>query len=272
MSKLKKALEKAKQVRYQTEGKMVQEETSAPAAARHATSSKLDRCDINPTYECTEVVSVDPAFLRKKKVISLCHENGVADQIKILRTQVLKGMKGFGGNSLLVTSANQGEGKTLTAINLALSICQELDRTVLLVDADLRAPSIHRYFGFDGHAGLSDHLKVRANIADLLLNPGIPRLTILPAGKPLRNSSELLGAPRMESLVKEMKDRYPERFIIFDSSSLLTSADPLVFSKFVDGVLLVVEAEKTSKSDLERALQLLKDKPIVGTVLNKAKG
>ena len=76
----------------------------------------------------------------------------------------------------------------------------------------------------------------------------------------------------MELLVKEMKERYPERFIIFDSSSLLTSADPLVFSKFIDGVLLVVEAEKTPKSDLQRALELLKDKPIVGTVLNKAKG
>ena len=82
MSKLKKALEKAKQTRHETEGEMVQE-----------ASRKLDRCDINPTYECTEVVSVDPALLRKNKVISLCHENGVADQIKILRTQVLKGIK-----------------------------------------------------------------------------------------------------------------------------------------------------------------------------------
>jgi protein-tyrosine kinase len=272
MSKLKKALEKAKEARYQAEGKLVQEETSAPAAGRDAAASKLGRCDINPFYQFTRVVSVDAAFLRKKKVISICHENGVADQIKILRAQILKVMKEIGGNSLLVTSANQGEGKTLTAINLALSICQELDRTVLLVDADLRTPSIHRYFGFDGEPGLSDHLKVRANIADLLLNPGIPRLTILPAGKPLANSSEILGAPRTELLVKEMKERYPERFIIFDSSSLLTSADPLVFSKFIEGVLLVVEAEKTTKTDLRRALELLEGRPIVGTVLNKVKG
>ncbi len=273
MSRLKKALEKAKEARDRAGEGLVQEETSASLLDRRLEKTRhLGRYDINPTYHCTKVMEIDPEFLRKEKVISLCIDNKVADQIKILRAQILKIMKLLSGNTLLVTSANRKEGKTLTAINLALSVCQELDRTVLLVDTDLRAPSVHQYFGLNGVPGLSDHLKARATIAELLLNPSIPRLTILPAGKPMRNSSEILGAPRMESLVKEMKERYPERFIIFDSSPLLTCADPLVLSRFVEGILLVVEAEKTTRSDLQHALGLLKDMPIVGTVLNRAKG
>jgi len=272
MSKLKKALEKAKEARGQAGESPVQEETSVSPDVREEASIGLDRCDINPTYHCTKVVEVDPDFLRREKVISLCTENQVADQVKILRTQILKMMKSFKGNSLLVTSARPGEGKTLTAINLALSVCQELDRTVLLVDTDLRTPSVHRYFGFNGVPGLSDYLKARGDIQDLLLNPGIQRLTILPAGKPMRSSSEVLGAPRMESLVKEMRERYPERFIIFDSSSLLSYADALVFSKFVDAVLLVVASEKTSRQDLKRSLELLEGRTLIGTVLNRFPG
>jgi non-specific protein-tyrosine kinase len=106
-----------------------------------------------------------------------------------------------------------------------------------------------------------------------LLNPGIEKLTILPGGKSLPNSAELLGSARMESLVFEMKNRYrDDRIIVFDSSSLLLSSDPLVFSRFVDGILLVVEAEKTSPNDLKRVMELLKDDVIIGTVMNKVKG
>jgi protein-tyrosine kinase len=268
MSQLKKALEKAKEARAQGGENPFWEETSPSGNDQPALMGELERRDINPTYRSTKVVEIDPDFLRREKVISLCIDNQVADQIKILRAQILK-MMAFKGNSLLVTSARPGEGKTLTAINLALSVCQELDRTVLLVDTDLKTPSVHRYFGFNGVPGLSDYLKARADVQDLLLNPGIPRLTILPAGKPVRNSSEVLGAPRMESLVKEMRERYPERFIIFDGSSLLSYADPLVFSKFVDGVLLVVASEKTSRQDLKRSLELLEGRTIIGTVLNR---
>ena len=191
--------------------------------------------------------------------------------IKIMRTRILNLLEKTGGNSLLVTSPLPGEGKTLTAINLAISISHEIDRTTLLVDADLRSPMINKYFGIPEGKGLSDYLRGKADIPDLLINPGIEKLTILPGGSPIPNSSELLGAPRMESLVAEMKKRYPDRFLIFDSSSLLTTADPLVFSRYIDGILLVVEAEKTPKADIEKAREMLKDKPVLGTVFNKEK-
>lgn len=272
MSKLKKALDKAKESREQGEGIPAFEEGTAPSQTPAGQEKDLSRSEINPVYRQTRVVKVEPAVFRNNKIISLFCDDEAADQVKILRTQILKRVQALGGNSLLITSANPGEGKTLTAINLAVSIAQELDRTVLLVDANLRKPMIHRYLGLSAEFGLSDHLTREVNISQCLLNPGIQKLTILPGGRPVNNSSEILGAPKTEMLVREMKARYPERFIIFDTASLLTSADPLVFAKFVEGVLLVVEAERTSKRDLRRALDMLKDRPLVGMLLNKARG
>jgi len=254
MSKLKKALEKAKEAR-ETDGR-----------------------DVHVNYSETKVQKVDPIFLKKSKIISFFHEKGKPDQIKSLRTQILSKLKEIGGNSLLVTSANPREGKTFASINLGVSISQELDRTVLLVDADLTDPSKKHYdfardfFGIDINKGLSDYLLNEAEIPDILLNPGVPKLTILPAGKKLLNSAELLGSPRMELLVNEIKSRYSsDRIVIFDSPALLTVADPLVLSSYVDGILLIVEEGKTSEDDLKQTMELLNNKPVLGTVLNKSR-
>ena len=211
-------------------------------------------------------------------MISLFHEDKMTDQLKILRTQILSKLEEIGKNSLLVTSANPGEGKTFTSINLAISIAQELSRTVLLVDADLRPPTDEHhnlssdFLGVNVGQGLSDYLLRQAEIQDLMFNPGIDKLTILSAGKPLPNSAEHLGSSRMEALAEELKNRYSgDRIVIVDSPSLLTCSDSMVLSRYVAGILLVVEAEKTSKDDLKRAMELLKDKPVLGTLLNKAK-
>jgi len=310
MSKLKKALEKAKAAREKEQGSVIQQETLAdkklidargrdevlgqeipvkekehdtiiqeeekkPQPPIHpvepAEKKEMLRKEINPDYSQSRKTSIDPTFLKKNKLMSLFHEEEISDQIKILTTQILNKMEEIGGNTLLITSAVPQEGKTFTAINLAMSICLKVDRTVLLVDADLRQPSVHRYLGLDTVEGLSDYLLFQAEIPSLLLNPGIGKLIILPGGRALPNSTEVLGSPRMETMVREMKERYPERFIIFDSSALLALADPLVFSRYIDGFLLVVEAEKTSTKDVERALELLKEKTVVGILLNKAK-
>jgi non-specific protein-tyrosine kinase len=195
----------------------------------------------------------------------------VGDQVKILQTQVLSEMERIPGNTMLVTSPRSSAGKTVTAVNLAISISHKLDRTVLLVEANLKAPAIQKYLGLKRGPGLSDYLLREAELPDLFINPGIEKLVLLPAGRPHTNSAELLGSPRMESLVSEMKSRYPDRFLIFDGSPLLTGADALVLSRFMDGILLVVEAEKTAAKDLERSLELLKGMKVIGTVLNKAR-
>lgn len=273
MSKLKKALEKAKEARKNSmEVPIIDREPIFSPLKKLSTITQGMRFDkVNPTYHHTQVQNIDFENLEKNKIISICHGNEVADRIKILRTQILQSLKKLHGNSLLIASANPGEGRTVTAINLAIALSQQIDGTVLLVDADLRKPSVHSLLGLDVERGLSDYLRRKAEIPELMINPGIPRLVVLPGGKPLPNSSELLGAPQMQYLVQEMKERYSDRFIIFDSSPILTSADPLVLSRFVDGILMVVEAEKTNKEDLQRAIELLRDKPIIGTVFNKVK-
>jgi len=140
---------------------------------------------------------------------------------------------------------------------------------VLLVDTDIRNPSMHRFFGLEDPPGLSDYLIGKCEIPDVLINPGIERLVILPAGRPLTNSAELLASSRMQMLLREMKERYTDRFIIFDSAPVLTSADPLVLSGMVDSILVVVEAEKTLRQDVRKVFDMMKERPIIGTVFNK---
>ena len=271
MSKLKKAMEKAKNARGLSESPYL-------AFRPQVKKEKKARQEVNVTYSNTKTVDIDHRIFKKNKLFSLFQGYEVTDQINVLRTQVLNKLKEIGGNSLLVTSANPGEGKTFTSVNLGISISQELNRTVLLVDTDLRNPALHHYdfasdfFGVDVSQGLSSYLLGQVEIPDLLLNPGIQKLTILPAGMPLPNSAELLGSARMEELIIEMKNRYRgDRIIIFDTPALLKCTDPLVFSHLIDGVLLVAEVERTSPGDLKRVMELLKDRQIVGTVLNKVK-
>jgi non-specific protein-tyrosine kinase len=271
MSKLRKAMEKAKQARgLKSNDRLVDERVFRTPLSREQGTQEGVRQEVRPEYTRTKRAEIDRPALRRNRIVSLFHEEAMTDQLKILRTQVLNRVEELRGNSLLVTSANPGAGKTTTAINLAVSISYKVDRTVLLVDADIRKPTMHLYLGLNESMGLSDYLLGRAEIADLLINPGIEKLVFLPGGSPLTNSSELLASPRMEALAQEMKGRYRDRFIIFDSPSLLSCADPHVLSEYVDGILMVVEAEKTAAKDFQKALGLLEGKPVIGTVLNKA--
>ncbi len=280
MSKLKKAMERAKAEREMAPHVFASLPVSAPAPTPSEPAKKVDACieSVSVAYSRTKIQTVDPDVLKRNKIISLFHENRMTDHLKTLRTQVLKSLEKMGGNTLLITSANPGEGKTFMALNLGISIAQEMDHTVLVVDADLRIPTKHHcnfskdFFGITPERGLSDYLTGQAEIQDLLINPGIEKLTILPAGRPMANSAEHLGSPRMDGLIREMRERYcDDRIVIFDSPSLLTCADPLVFTSAIHGVLLVIEAEKTTAADLKRSMELLTGSNIIGTVLNKAK-
>ncbi|MGD8833772.1 MAG: CpsD/CapB family tyrosine-protein kinase [Desulfobacteraceae bacterium] len=301
MSKIKKALERSKAQRAQNERMGPGRGESDTAVRSHgesdqALSERIQlekdirrllqtehpeelgtfRKEIKLIYTQTKTVSTDPGILKDNGVFALSHDMDVTKQIEILRAQVLKKLKQMNANSLMITSANHREGKTFTSINLAVSIAQSLDRTVMLVDTDLRNRSYKRqnmanvFLNSETRPGLSDYLLGNSKIEELLVNPGIPRLTILPSGKAVPDSAALLGSPRMEELIFEMKSKYAmERVLIFDCSSFLTNADAYVLSRYVDAVLLVVENEKTNIKDLERMIEMLKDNQIVGTVLNK---
>jgi len=279
MSKLKKALEKAKETRGTESHNLYQDIKKSPASIRiKEENDDVCRSELNICYSETKIRKIDENLLKKGKVISLFHDIEQIDEIKTLRTQILNHLNKVGGNSILITSANPYEGKTFTAINLGVSIAQELDRTVLLVDADLRKHTRNHkdfasdFFGTDMNEGLANYLMGQAEIPDILINPGIERLVLLPAGRSLPNSAELLGSPRMAKLVNDIKSRYAgDRIIIFDCSSLLNCADPLVLSRYVDGILLIVEQDRTTADELKKAMELLKDKTVLGTVMNKTK-
>jgi len=269
MSKLRQALEKARKDRGEVARAEVRGIGSAePSSAAIEEAALPQYRPIKPVYTDTKVIQCDDDFLQKNRVISVCTRDE-ADRIKILRTQVLNRMSEEGKNTLMVTSARPGEGKTLTAINLAISFSHQFNKTVLLVDSDIKKPTLHKYLGLEDGPGLADCLVEKKMVTDGLVNPGMERIVILRGGTPHTNSAELLGSKKMKALLKEMKERYPERFIIFDSSPVLTSADPLVLANLVDGILLVVEAEKTKKEDILRVLEMMHNKPIIGTVFNK---
>lgn len=224
-------------------------------------------------YTVTRTVAVDRETMRRNRLIAGGGEvaDAVAEGFKLLRTHILQDTKAENKNTLMITGPQPGEGKTLTAINLAISIAQEVNQTVLLVDADLRSPSVHRYFGLETQEGLVDYLTAGVPIRDLLIHPqGLAKLVILPGGAPAANAAELINSPLMADLVQELKHYYPNRYVLFDLPPLLTFADSLAFAPLVDAILVVVEAWKTSRKDIERCQEMLKKFNLLGFVLNKA--
>ena len=227
---------------------------------------------ISPPYINSRHVKLDGKVVAENRCVGALARPCEIDSYKVLRTQVSQLTKKEGKNTIMVTSARPGEGKTLTAINLALSFAMEFDQTVLLVDCDLKQQSIHKILGIESRQGLADYLVNGTDLSQLIMWPGIEKFTFLSGGRPLSDSSELLGSPRMKELVSEMKDRYTERYIIFDVPPVLTVADALAFAPLVDGILVVVEAGKTSIEDVNKAISLLPQEKILGLVLNKGDG
>ena len=222
-------------------------------------------------YTRTRSLAIARSVLRQRRVMAAYDKGSFVDAIKILRTQVLHRLRENNWNVLGVTSPGHGEGKTLTAVNLAVSLAMEMTQTVLLVDANLRNPSVHEVFGLKDCPGLADYLLDDQPVEDLLVHPGIGRFVLLPGGRAISNPTELLTSPKMIGLIEELRDRYPSRIIIFDLPPLLHTADALAFSPYTDALLLVVEEGKTTAKDVQRALSLVNNTcHVLGTVLNKA--
>lgn len=284
MGKFLKAIEKARL--EETFGPIIEVRPSENYSSSHADSHDIKtepknykkRQKIDIKYSRTKVQHHDIDKLKNNKIISFFEDFKPSNEIKMLHTQVLKRLKEMGGNSLLVTSANPSEGKTFTSINLGVSIAKEFDKTVLIIDADLRKPTREHvsfsedFFSLDVEKGLSDYLKGEAEIPDILINPGIQKLTLVPSGNPIDNSPELLNSELMHEMMRDVKNRYPQdRLIIIDTPAMLKFPDALILSSYVDSVLLVVESENTDVDDLKKVGSLLKDANILGTVFNKEK-
>ncbi len=224
---------------------------------------------VSPAYTVSRSVTLDPAVLATNRCILQRRTDSLeVDAYRVLRTKILQRCKEKGGNTLMITSAVSGEGKTLNAINLAVTLAQEFLQTVLLVDCDLRRQSIHRYLGYRSDRGIIDHLLNDVPVAELVTWPGIEKLTIISGGRSVSGGSELLGSQRMQELVAAMKARYPERYIIFDVPPLLAGADALAFVPCVDHVVVVAREGITSARTITRALKLVPPDKVLGMVLN----
>jgi len=207
--------------------------------------------------------------MQKEGLLSpYCHPV-IMEQFNLVKSKLIDRMNPDGYRSLLVASPKQDDGKTLTAVNLAISLTRDKTRTVMLIDTDFRRPSVTGYFGIEDGRGLYDHLSESVPLSELLINPGIPRLTILPAGTIKDHPADFLSGPAMHSFVTEVKKRYTDRFIIFDSPPLLAFSDGFELSSYVDGVLMVIRSQKTTSEDLKHALEILKGRRIFGTILNR---
>jgi protein-tyrosine kinase len=224
---------------------------------------------VSPSYSSSRSVQLDPKAMAERRCVGVLTDAPEVEPYRILRTQIMKRMQERGGNTIMVTSPLPGEGKTLTAVNLAFTFAREFKQTVLLVDCDLRRQQIHQMLGYDSDKGIIDYLLRNVPMNELIVWPGIEKLTVISGGGTIQESSELLGSPRMKELVASMKDRYPDRYVLFDAPPVLSAADTLALAPLVDHILLVVQAGKTPVPDVNRALQLLPQDKVLGIVLNR---
>ena len=238
-----------------------------------AVSDISDKMDHNKVEEnrsplLVPGVSINDQRLHKN-LVSLVNPNSFeAEQFKILRNTLLFPVSGVAPQSILVTSALQDEGKSFVAANLAVSLAMNINKHVLLIDADLRKPDLRRVFGFCDGPGLSDYLGARRSLDSLLVKTTVEKLTFLPGGPVPPNPSELASSEQMSAMLEEVKHRYQDRLIIIDSPPPGLAAETSFLARQVDGILLVVKYGKTPKEDVEDLMEIVGSDKILGVVIN----
>ena len=217
-----------------------------------------------------QLAVVDPAAMERYGVLPQVKDEVAERSYKILRTRVQQRMETSLWHSIAVTAAAAGDGKTLTSINLAIALARDVNSWVFLVDLDLQRPQIAPYMGLQFDKGLSDFLAGQASFEEIVYEPGIERLAVIPNGKTLEHSSELLGSPRMFELCQALASEAPRRIVIFDMPPVLLSDDVLRFLPNVDSLLFVVSEGKTPRAALQHARDALPENKLLGVVLNRS--
>ena len=221
-------------------------------------------------------IELDFQGLRGMGYTAPSDQSALAEEFRLIKRPLLDAAfsrspdRPANANLIMVTSVGPNEGKTFTAVNLALSMALEHDTRVLLIDADVVKPSIPHVLGFEADKGLINVIGDSSiDLADVLIRCDVENLTLLPAGTPTGFSSELLTSLKMARFVDDIAKRYTDRIIIFDSPPVLARSEPTMLARHVGQILFVVEAERTSKSAIKDALLLL-DPKLVKFVMNKA--
>ncbi|MBT8139891.1 MAG: CpsD/CapB family tyrosine-protein kinase [Gammaproteobacteria bacterium] len=297
MERIQEALEKARRERQSQldqqsngEQKNGEQGKAADSAAREpvsddAKTTPLHKDQANDTpkqskagssirisYSQTKTVSLDEAELKDRRIVAGFAHDERSEPYRQLRGQILNKFRENNWRTLAVTSPNAGSGRTLTAVNLAISLSLEVNQTVLLVDLDLRSPGVASCLGISEiDAGLVDYVRGNCDLKDILINPGYERLVVVPGTPQGAFTSEIITSPEMQAVTRELIDRYDSRLVIFDLPAVLDHDDALVFAPKCDATLMVLEEGGSTKQDVERAYNLLEGANIIGSVLNKVR-
>jgi len=222
------------------------------------------------SYLNTPVIKLDSAHLEKNRIVAQSKSDMNSYSFDSLRTQILQKMEENNWRTIAVVSPTPQSGKTLVSINLAISIAHQPQKTAILVDFDLRRPKVASYLGIHTEKSMNDYLQDKAPLKDVMVNPGIDRLVIVPTMKPVLKSAETLSSKKVADLITELRDRYDSRIVIFDCPPVLNSDDAMVLLPQVDCILLVIANGMSTQSEIEETLHHLPKENLLGVVLNKA--
>jgi len=209
--------------------------------------------------------------LTKNRIVAAQSDAPARSVYKVLRTRVLQRLRASRWNVIGITGTGPNEGKTLTAINLAYSLAQDVNHHVVLVDLDLRRPSIHHYLGIEPKKDLANFLDGSAKLKDILVRPDEKRLALLTNQTSYRDSSEMLSSPELARLIHTLRNLGPKTITVIDLPPVLAGDDVLAFSPLIDALLLVVAQGTCKREDLAEAQELLKDFNILGAILNRSR-
>jgi non-specific protein-tyrosine kinase len=259
---LKKALEKARGLRN--------EGLEGPRAFKVKGLRKTAGADWKPpVYGDSSRAVLDAPTLIDHHCIGISPDASEIEYYKVLRTKIQHLTRGRGWRTVMITSPREAEGKTLTAVNLALVFGKAYNQTVILVDCDLRRQGVHKTLGYECPFGLADYLSGGRDLDKVITWPGIDQMTVISGGLSASNSAELLGSERMKGLVQELKSRYEDRYVLFDTVPVLGGADALALAAHVDCIVMVVEEGRTTLRDARKALAMLPQEKFLGFVLNR---
>jgi len=217
-----------------------------------------------------DLLPLDPAHLEKHRIVALDPANPYRREFDLLRTQVLQKMQEHGWRTIAVTSPSVQSGKTVVAVNLALSIAHHPSRTALLVDFDLRRPQVAACLGLPRGESLNDVLEGRGELRDAIVHAGIPKFLVLPTHKKVPGAAEVLASDKVSKIISGLRDHYPERVIIFDMPPITAVDDVIAVLPRMDCVLLVVGSGSSTRRELEEAQRHLARSNLLGVVVNKA--
>lgn len=282
MSLIEKAVERLDQLKQAGQQPPVMPEAPESVSVRPVAEPVAPARPATPIAETrrdpvSRAVEIDLDRLNALGMVTPDHpRSSIAEEYRIIKRPLLKNAAGSGaapikdGNLIMVTSALPGEGKSFTALNLAISMAMELDHTVLLVDADVSKPSVLRTLGLPPQRGLMDVLtNSDTSLPDVLLRTNIEKLSILPAGNTHQRATEVLASEGMMRLLDEMATRYADRIIVFDSPPLLVTTEARALATHMGQIVLVVEAERTTHSAVKQAVQMIDACPVKMSLLNK---